>query len=266
MLGLSVFRSLSISSVLPTQVVRGMATKAAASSAAASASKKKASSEPAKGTKGTKATKATKDAKAKKEKKSAKAAKPVKKAEKPKPLKIKPVDIPKRPLTSWGLFYVEHLNKVRAAGDPIVPTKETVAASAIWKELSDSQKQPYEIKYQENVAEYKKLLDQRLQELSPSDYKLENSRRQALRAAGKRISSLKDPNAPKRPPGSFLLYAQDQRTSNVFSTLPLTEQSKAIGEAWRKASDAEKAKYIEASQVALKAYQAAKVDYEAKKQ
>jgi hypothetical protein len=49
--------------------------------------------------------------------------------------------MPKRPSTAWGLFFVEHLDKVRASGKPVVPTTETVIASAQWKQLSDAQKQ-----------------------------------------------------------------------------------------------------------------------------
>lgn len=49
--------------------------------------------------------------------------------------------MPKRPSTAWGLFFVEHLDKVRASGKAVVPTVETVVASAQWKQLSDAQKQ-----------------------------------------------------------------------------------------------------------------------------
>lgn len=49
--------------------------------------------------------------------------------------------MPKRPSTAWGLFFVEHLDKVRASGKPVVPTTETLVASAQWKQLSDAQKQ-----------------------------------------------------------------------------------------------------------------------------
>jgi len=54
---------------------------------------------------------------------------------------VDPIPMPKRPSTAWGLFFVEHLDKVRASGKPVVPTAETVVAAAQWKVLPESQKQ-----------------------------------------------------------------------------------------------------------------------------
>jgi len=49
--------------------------------------------------------------------------------------------MPKRPSTPWNLFFMDHLEKVRAEGRAVVPTVEGAAASALWKELSPEQKQ-----------------------------------------------------------------------------------------------------------------------------
>lgn len=103
--------------------------------------------------------------------------------------------------------------------------------------------------------------------MTPAEFKLENSRRQALRAAGKKgLPSLKDPNAPKRPLSSYFLFANEQREAGNFSDLPMKEQSKAFAEAWKQVSDHEKSRYSDKARIALDAYKIKKADYEAKNQ
>ncbi|KAH7058220.1 high mobility group box domain-containing protein [Linnemannia elongata] len=170
--------------------------------------------------------------------------------------------MPKRPSTAWGLFFVEHLDKVRASGKAVVPTVETVVASAQWKQLSDAQKQVYKDKYNANLIEFKKNTSKRLEELTPEEFKIENARRQALRAAGKRgLPSLKDPNAPKRPLSSFFRFAQDQRKEGKFASLPIKEQAKAIAESWSKAPEHEKSRYTELARDANEKYKAERAAY-----
>ncbi|KAG0203147.1 exp1-like protein [Mortierella sp. GBA30] len=244
----SAFRALSFSSAssaLRVQAVRTMAVKAGASAAASKPSKAKKESAPKKSEKASKSKKA--------------AAIP-----KPKLKKIAALPMPKRPSTSWSLFFVEHLDKVRASGQNVIPTKESAVAAAHWKEMTDAQKQVYKDRYEANMAEFKRQTEGRLQELTPAEYKIENSRRQALRAAGKKgLPSLKDPNAPKRPLSSFFRFAQDQRGSGKYSHLPLKEQANAFADAWTKVSGSEKARYTELSRTALEAYKKEKAAYEA---
>ncbi|KAF9355710.1 exp1-like protein [Mortierella sp. NVP85] len=242
-----------------------MATKAAGAAAATKKPKVKAEAEKTtkpKATKATKATKTTKTTKAAGETKP-KAKKAVKPKEK-KP-KIKPLDMPKRPATAWTLFFKDHLDEVRASGKPFTPTKETVVASALWQQLPSVQKQAYEDKFKVAYEQYKKDLDQRLQELTPEEYKLENARRQALRAAGKKsLPRLKDPNAPKRPLSSYFRFAQDLRQSGKYAKLPLKEQAKAFASAWASAPKAEKERYQELSRVAIEKYKDEKAAYQGK--
>ncbi|CAO3574888.1 unnamed protein product [Mortierella alpina] len=260
MSGLSAFRALSIaaSSAFQTQAIRTMAVKAAGASAVSKPKAKKETSSPTK-------TKATKAASPKaSSSKAALASKPKAKTvvPAPKPKKAEALPMPKRPSTSWGLFFVEHLAKVRASGQNVVPTKESAIASARWKEMSESEKQVYKDKYRADLEEFKRQTEERLQELTPAQYKIENSRRQALRAAGKKsLPSLKDPNAPKRPLSSFFLFAQEQRNTGKFSHLPLKEQAATFAEAWDKSAD--KNTYLERSRVAMEAYKKEKAAYEA---
>ncbi|KAG0274712.1 exp1-like protein [Linnemannia exigua] len=253
MFSLSAFRS--VLAISATQPMRAMSVKAAAASATTKTRIKKETTSttkaaaPAKGTKN----------KAKKEvapKPKAKKVAPV------KPKKVEAISMPKRPSTAWGLFFVEHLDKVRASGKAIIPTAETTVASAQWKQLSEAQKQVYKDKYQANLAEFKKNTSKRLEELTPEEFRIENARRQALRAAGKRgLPSLKDPNAPKRPLSSFFRYAQDQRDAGKVSSLPIKDQAKALAESWKRISEQEKARYVELSREATEAYKVKRAAY-----
>ncbi|KAF9125997.1 exp1-like protein [Linnemannia schmuckeri] len=239
MFSLSAFRSaLTLSAAQP---VRAMSVKAAAASATTKTRTKKASS--------TTSTKAA-STKGKATKKESSPKPKTKKVAPVKPKKVEALSMPKRPSTAWGLFFVEHLDKVRASGKAVVPTTETVIASAQWKQLSDAQKQVYKDKYNANLIEFKKNTSKRLEELTPEEFKIENARRQALRAAGKRgLPSLKDPNAPKRPLSSFFRYAQDQRTTGNWSKAPEHEKSRYT-ELAREANEkykAERAAYLAAN-------------------
>ncbi|KAG0247614.1 exp1-like protein [Mortierella polycephala] len=243
MSALAALRSLSLSSsVFGTQQVRTMATKATAASAA---SKTIATPKKADTAKAVKAPKAVKAA-------------PV------QPKKVDAISMPKRPNTAWTLFYVDHLDKVRATGRKIVPTEETVAASAIWKQLPDAQKKVYEDKHQAEMAEFKAQTEMRLQELTPEQFKIENTRRQALRAAGKKnLPALRDPNAPKRPLTSYFRYIQDLRKTGKYADLPLREQAPAMANDWKNVPQAEKDRYTELSRVANEEYAKVKAAYEA---
>ncbi|KAF8918033.1 hypothetical protein EDD21DRAFT_393533 [Dissophora ornata] len=267
MLSLSAFRALSFSSVAPaTQAVRFMAVKAAATSTAAKPAAKKETPGSTKSTKAT-AAKTTKATKATTPTKAAKPVKAKKVAEKPKAKKIAPLPMPKRPSTPWNLFFMEHLDKVKASGEPIVPTVETANASVLWKQLAEDQKKVYEDKYRASFEIFKKQVSDRLQELTPAEFKQENARRSALRAAGKKnLPSLKDPNAPKRPLSSFFRFAQDQRKAGKFSDLPLKDQVRSFAAAWKSISPSEKTRYDELSRVALDQYKADKARYEAQHQ
>lgn len=122
--------------------------------------------------------------------------------------------------------------------------------------------QVYKDKYNANLIEFKKNTSKRLEELTPEEFKIENARRQALRAAGKRgLPSLKDPNAPKRPLSSFFRFAQDQRKEGKFASLPIKEQAKAIAESWSKAPEHEKSRYTELARDANEKYKAERAAY-----
>ncbi|KAG0324316.1 exp1-like protein [Dissophora globulifera] len=187
------------------------------------------------------------------------------KEQKAKPQKkIAAIPMPKRPGTSWNMFFREHMERVKASGRPVVPTVEGAVAAELWKNLSAEEKQVYQDRYKVSFENFKQQTKDRLQELSPAEYKLENQRRQALRDSGKKgLPSLKDPNAPKRPLSNFFLYAKHLRESGKYTDMSLKDQSKAFASAWATLPDAEKSKYTERNRIAMEAYKIEKAAYDA---
>ncbi|KAF9933122.1 exp1-like protein [Modicella reniformis] len=178
--------------------------------------------------------------------------------------KIPALDMPKRPGTSWNMFFREHMEKVKASGKPVVPTVEGTIAAELWKKLSPKEKQVYQDRYRANFEAFKQQTKDRLQQMKPAEYKQENQRRQTLREAGKKgLPALKDPNAPKRPLSNFFLFAKDLRESGKYAHLSLKEQSKAFAEVWSTLPDNEKGVYSETNRAAMEAYKIQKANYDA---
>ncbi|KAF9202137.1 exp1-like protein [Haplosporangium sp. Z 27] len=181
-----------------------------------------------------------------------------------KPQKPKKIAMPKRPGTSWNMFFREHMEKVKESGKKVVPTVEGAIAAERWKNLSAEEKQAYQDRYRANFDNYKQETKDRLQELTPAEYKQENLRRQALRESGKKgLPALKDPNAPKRPLSNFFLYAKELRESGKYADMSMKDQSKAFADAWKALPEEEKAKYTEQNKIAMEAYKIEKAAYDA---
>ncbi|KAG0225565.1 exp1-like protein [Actinomortierella wolfii] len=178
---------------------------------------------------------------------------------------IEKIEMPKRPKTAWSIFFMEYLNKQRAAGKSVVPTTEGANAAAVWKEMTDEQKAPYHEQYQRELAAYKEQTEKKLHEMTPAEFRQENMRRTALKKAGKKtLPLLKDPNAPKRPIGAYFRFVQDQRASGKYDHLPVKEQAKAFGEAWAAAPESVKQPYQEAFKKESEEYKTLKAAYDEK--
>lgn len=128
-------------------------------------------------------------------------------------------------------------------------------AGKAYKALPDSEKSKLLEQIPELISQRKAIYDEFIKKLSPAEILAENKTRAALRktriAAGKTIKNLSpivDPNAPKKPLGSFFLYYAGVRGDSEFAGMSMVEQSKAIGEKWKSLGEAEKSKYVEQAQ------------------
>ncbi|OQS54268.1 hypothetical protein EHP00_1849 [Ecytonucleospora hepatopenaei] len=71
----------------------------------------------------------------------------------------------------------------------------------------------------------------------------------------KNTKKRKDPNAPKRPLSSYMIYSQEIRqTDEEIKKLSITEQTKAISSLWNELSEEEKKPYVEKAAKAKEEY------------
>eukprot|EP00035_Acanthoeca_spectabilis_P035146 m.32728 g.32728 ORF g.32728 m.32728 type:complete len:109 (-) comp7083_c0_seq1:2341-2667(-) len=86
------------------------------------------------------------------------------------------------------------------------------------------------------------------------------------KAAGKKTTKKKDPNAPKRSMSSYMYWLADNRETLKESSpgIKNTDLLKLAGEEWKKLKASEKKKYEEIAAEKKEEYLKAKAAYEAK--
>lgn len=77
----------------------------------------------------------------------------------------------------------------------------------------------------------------------------------------------KDPDAPKRPPTAFFLYAQTRRTAikQAHKDATVTDIAKKLGEEWRSLSNAKKDKFYKQAEKEKEKYLVKKAKYDEKR-
>ena len=87
------------------------------------------------------------------------------------------------------------------------------------------------------------------------------------RTAQRKKGQKKDPNAPKRPPTAFFLFAKDRRPA-IKQDQPdakVTDVAKILGQEWRNLADSSKVKSQSEAQRLKKIYDIEKAKFEARK-
>ena len=114
--------------------------------------------------------------------------------------------------------------------------------SALWKAASDEDKAPYEEKAVADKERYLKEMETYVPPEPTSD-----DDEPAGKKSSKKKAPKKDPNAPKKGKGSYMFYAVAKRDElkEAHPDLSYGDLSKKIGEAWKAASDEDKAPYEE---------------------
>ena len=114
--------------------------------------------------------------------------------------------------------------------------------SAMWKEISDEDKAPYEEKAAADKARYLKEMETYVPPEPTSD-----DDEPAAKKSPKKKAPKKDPNAPKKGKGSYMFFAEAKRSEfkELYPELSFGDLSKKIGEAWKTITDEEKAPYEE---------------------
>ena len=118
--------------------------------------------------------------------------------------------------------------------------KEIISELArLWKDADEDVKG----EYQEKAAEDKKRYESEMEDYVPSD---EESK-------GKKGKGKKASDSPKRPLGSYMLFAKEYRDTAKSShpEAKATEISKILGAWWKEADEDVKKEYKDKAQVAL---------------
>lgn len=72
----------------------------------------------------------------------------------------------------------------------------------------------------------------------------------------KQQKKLKDPNAPKRPLSSYMLYSQERRAKDEsLKEVKITEQTKVISAKWNTMTEDEKKPYVDLAKIKKKEYE-----------
>jgi len=103
---------------------------------------------------------------------------------------------------------------------------------------------------------------------SSSKSSSKKSSKSSKKSGEKKKRKKKDPNAPKRPLSSYLLFCQDHRAevkSKLGKDADVKDIAKKLGKMWSKASDEDKKKYEKKFAKAKEVYEKEKKKYESKK-
>ncbi|XP_063329822.1 high mobility group protein B2-like isoform X2 [Pelmatolapia mariae] len=126
-------------------------------------------------------------------------------------------------------FYEEHMKK--HPGAKVILKEVTKMCSEKWKTMSPEEK----AKFEEMAKNDKLRYDQEMKSYVPP----------AGAKKGKKKKKKKDPNAPKKPPSVFLIFASEHREKVKVDNPEIsnTDISKKLGEMWTKMSTTDKAPY-----------------------
>ncbi|XP_072165591.1 transcription factor A, mitochondrial-like [Diadema setosum] len=169
---------------------------------------------------------------------------------------------PKRPLSSFFLFVVEQRPKILAEEPDLRNTEVVKRIAAMWKEMSDSEKEVYRqefesqrIKFQEEMEDFRsRLTDEQLDTL------MEMSRKKReMRSKRRHRAELRKLNKPKRPPSGYSLFVKEHLSSTLRpGGARTTEEKQAMfkdaAEAWNAIPDYEKQRYNEEANQLLETY------------
>ncbi|TMW59463.1 hypothetical protein Poli38472_004532 [Pythium oligandrum] len=156
---------------------------------------------------------------------------PVKEGKKRKRLQKKAPGAPKRGKSPYILFSMDKREAIKATlGADAKVTDIMRAIANAWAKMSDDDKQPWKLAAEQDKQRYE-------EEMASYDG--------PLRVPNKRAK--KHPEAPKRASSAFLFYSQVMRPriKADHPDMKNTEISKQLGEAWGKATEAQKAPFIE---------------------
>ncbi len=169
----------------------------------------------------------------------------------------------KRPLNQYMLFRAETQPTVKAENPNIPITQIAKLVGEQWRALSDAEKAPFIAKAKAlKVAFDKEVAALPTPPPSPEPSDDEANEAPAPKPA-KKQKKAKDPNAPKRPLNSYMLFRKDVNTevkaeleanAQEGEKVNITMVARAVGQRWRDLTDKQKAPYDEKAKALREAY------------
>lgn len=145
---------------------------------------------------------------------------------------------PKRPTSAYFYYVAAQREEAAKRGESISRVAEwTKVVSAKWRDLTDSEKTPYE-----------------------KQAKIDRARYESQNAIYKGTQG-KDVNKPKRPQSSYFLFLGDFRLKNKSKFDENKELLRAAGEAWKALTASEKKPYEAQAEVLKRQYEKDMKDY-----
>lgn len=162
-------------------------------------------------------------------------------------------EVPKKPKSSYLLFFSEHRPQLVKANPGISPAETVKRLAVQWKELNAREKQQYELRAKEASEKYAEVRSSFLSSLTPQQkaslQKLPIERK--LRQAKRKLAALeKELDKPTSAgPGHVLFYKTQAQAGKKLDMA-------AVAAKWKALSDAEKSTYTAQSAEAQKKYKA----------
>eukprot|EP00494_Astrolonche_serrata_P024942 UN25202 len=182
--------------------------------------------------------------------------------------KMKDTNAPKKPASAWMLFCEAKRKEVAAANPTLKMTQVSTILSNLWRDEPPESKQQYVL----NAEKLKRIYDEKFAQYKDTQQYLEYQKRnQIVTKLRKHAQELgikvkkdtvrfpSDPNAPKRYPSAYFLWAAKVR-EQVLANNPgtsMTTIGKMLGKQWAQQTD-------EVKQIYNKQAQKLKEEYEAK--
>ncbi|KAI8869624.1 hypothetical protein GQ42DRAFT_163292 [Ramicandelaber brevisporus] len=157
---------------------------------------------------------------------------------------------PSRPLTAYIIFSKERyiVGSIKSITDATAAMK---ANGEAWSNLSADEKAVYQAKAATAKAEYDNAVAKFYAELTPEQLAAENKRRKTMAAnGGKKLPTLKNPNAPKRGKTAFVEFGIQYRKDNAaqLEGKRVNEVVNIIAASWNKLTPAQKKPFEELAQ------------------
>ncbi|KAL9642794.1 hypothetical protein ABK040_009869 [Willaertia magna] len=174
---------------------------------------------------------------------------------------------PKKPKTGYFIFCDEHREAVKEELGGKKPASEvSKVLGQRWNALTKEQKQTYLDRTKDDMQKYKKDMEVYKQNKSESEGEEEDdNKKKRKRKTTKKKKT--DPDAPKRPLTSYMLFSQEQRKKIVQETpeIKVTEVAKKVGALWKQLSAEQKQPYIDKAEELKKQYKVLKEEYDKNK-